>query len=256
MEFVDTHAHLYLDKFGEDIDDVVDRAVNSGVTSIYLPNIDENTILDLDQLNQRFPDVFNPMMGLHPCDVREDYVQQLKVIHDHLVNGRYVAIGEIGMDLYWDKTSKARQEDAFKIQCKWASDLGLPIAIHSRDATDELIEILEANQSWNITGVFHCFTGTTEQAERIIDLGFMLGIGGVVTFKNSDLRDVLKGVDIEHIVLETDAPFLTPTPHRGKRNESSYIPLIAQTISEVYQITLEEVAQVTTHNAGRLFGTD
>lgn len=256
MKFVDTHAHLYLDKFGEDIDDVVDRAINSGVTTIYLPNIDENTISDLDELNQRFPKVFKPMMGLHPCDVREDYEKQLQVIHGHLSKGSYVAIGEIGMDLYWDKTSQGRQEEAFKIQCKWASDLNLPIAIHSRDATDELIEILESNRQWNISGVFHCFTGTLEQAKRVIDLGFMLGIGGVVTFKNTTLRDVLMEVDLKHVVLETDSPFLAPTPHRGKRNESSYIPLIAQTLAEVYQISLEQVAAETTNNANRLFGTD
>mgnify|MGYP001598118216 CR=1 FL=1 len=254
MKFVDTHAHLYLDKFQEDIDQVVSNAISRGVSEIYLPNIDTDTLESLNALTLAYPHVFKPMIGLHPCDVKEDYQEKLRTLKVLADKVNYIAIGEIGMDLYWDKSTKDIQEDAFLIQCDWAKEYKLPIAIHSRDSTDELIDLLEVNRDLGIGGVFHCFTGTNAQAIKILDLGFYLGIGGVVTFKNSGLRDELKGLPLDRIVLETDAPFLAPVPHRGKRNESSYIPLIAEELTKVFNCDLSEIAKKTTENAHRLFG--
>jgi len=253
MKFIDTHAHLYLEQFQEDIEAVVKSATENGVSEIYLPNIDFSTLESLNSLVEAYPDIFRPMVGLHPCDVKEDYRNQLDLLKKEAFKGTYTAIGEIGMDLYWDKTTKVAQEEAFLTQCQWAKELELPIAIHSRDSTDELIEILQNHRELGISGVFHCFTGTKEQADQILDLGFYLGIGGVVTFKNSTLRNELKGIDIDRIVLETDAPFLAPVPHRGKRNESSYIPLVAEELSKVFDLSIEEIAEKTTANAHRLF---
>lgn len=251
--YIDTHAHLYAKEFEEDIDSVIKRAKGVGVDRIYLPNIDSDSITGLNALLEAHPSFFIGMMGLHPCSVDVAYEPALKVIKEELYKGHYCAVGEIGMDLYWDKSTKNIQELAFIEQCEWASDLNLPIAIHSRESTRELIDILKANQHLNIKGVFHCFGGSHDEAKEILDLGFYLGIGGVITFKNSTLKDVLKGIPLTSIVLETDAPYLAPTPYRGKRNESSYLTHIAEALSNVYGMSSEAIGERTSQNAKELF---
>ncbi|MCB9246605.1 MAG: TatD family hydrolase [Flavobacteriales bacterium] len=251
--WTDTHAHLYADEFKEDLELVVNRALKANVDRIFLPNIDVSSISGLKELTANYPDLFFGMMGLHPCSVDENYKDQLKILKEEITKGGYKAIGEIGMDLYWDQSTRLWQEEAFCIQCEWASELNLPIAIHSRDATTPLIELLEGHREWAISGVFHCFGGSLVEAERIIELGFYLGIGGVATFKNTDLREIIRQIPMDRILLETDAPYLAPVPFRGKRNESSYIPIIGQTIADVYHSTIDEIRRITTQNASRLF---
>lgn len=255
VELIDTHAHLYAEQFDEDVEDVLLRAKESGVSRVYLPNIDQDYVERLKSLYRAHEDFLRPMMGLHPCSVKDDYLKVLEGIRKEFDQKEinYVAVGEIGLDLYWDKSTKDIQIDAFKIQCQWAKDLNLPIAIHSRDATTDLIEILE-KEDYGIKGVFHCFGGTLEEARRIIDLDFKLGIGGVVTFKNSGLDKVVKDIELKHLILETDAPYLAPAPHRGKRNETSYIKLVAQKLSDIYNLSLNEIAQETSRGARELFG--
>lgn len=252
-DWIDTHAHLYADEFEEDIDGIIARAKEAGLSKILLPNIDLNSIGPLHALIDSTPDLFVGMMGLHPCSVDANYREYLLNIYDFLQQRNYAAVGEIGMDLYWDKSTRKWQEDAFCTQCEWASEKQLPIVVHSREATLELIEILEQNRQWNISGVFHCFTGSVDEAHRIIEMDFYLGIGGVVTFKNSDLRETLKQIPPERIVLETDSPYLAPVPFRGKRNESSYIPLIGETIAAVYEISTDMLRQITSKNARHIF---
>ena len=254
MQFIDTHAHLYLDQFDVDRDEVVRRALDSGVKKIYLPNIDSSSIESMLEMETNYPDVCLPMMGLHPCSVDAGYKEQLEIVRQWLDRRSFVAVGEIGTDLYWDKTYKAEQEDAFRTQIAWARELGIPVVIHSRDSLDWSIDIIEDEQDGSLGGVFHCFNGTVEQAARIVDLGFYMGLGGVATFKNSGMDNVVPHLDRGHCVLETDAPYLTPTPHRGKRNESAYVPLIAQRVADLWEMTAEEVADITTANANRLFG--
>lgn len=252
---IDTHAHIYAEEFEGDIMEVLDRANSSGVRKILLPNIDVESIESLKAMVQLEHDIIiHAMMGLHPCSVKEDYKAQLKVIESELRSGDYLAVGEIGMDLYWDKTKRAEQEDAFRIQCAWATELYLPIAIHCRESTDEIIQILKEYLRANtLSGVFHCFGGSVEQAAEILDLGFYLGIGGVLTFKYSNLREVLKSVPLDKIMLETDAPYLAPVPYRGKRNEPSYVREVASALSEVYNVSLDEIIEATSHNASELF---
>ena len=253
MEFIDTHAHLYAEQFEEDRDEMIQRAIAHGVTRVYLPNIDLASIPGMYALEAKYPNHCFPMMGLHPCSVKENFRVVLEEMETHLQERSFCAIGEIGMDLYWDKTFRKEQEEAFYIQCNWAMDRGIPIVIHSRDATQELIGLIEQINDKRLFGIFHCFGGSLEEAEQIISLGFLLGIGGVVTFKKSGLADTLRSIDLKNLVLETDAPYLSPTPYRGKRNESSYIPIIAQKIADSKSISIEEVAQTTTQNALRLF---
>ena len=250
--WIDTHAHIYLPQFAEDLEKVVQNAIDRQVDKILLPNIDDSSIDSLFSLCDQYPNYFYPMLGLHPCSVRENYKEQLSIIESRLTERTIIAIGEIGLDFYWDKTLIPQQEDAFLIQCKWAEDMNLPIVIHSRESIDRNIELLEENR-FNINGVFHCFTGSIEQAQRIIDLGFYLGIGGVLTFKNSGLKQVLQRIPIEHVLLETDAPYLAPVPFRGKRNESSYVVDIGQCLAEVKDMTVKDVAKITTQNAKALF---
>jgi TatD DNase family protein len=254
MSFIDTHAHLYLDKFSDDLDDVVIRAKEIGVEKILLPNIDLDSMARLKKLCTDHPHFFYGMMGLHPCDVKSDYQNVLAIMREELSNGQYVAVGEIGIDLYWDKTTLDIQKDAFRIQCEWAKELKLPVAIHARESFDEIFEVLEGVNNSDLKGVFHCFTGNEEQAKRIIGFeGFMFGIGGVITYPKSDLSSVLKSIPLEMLVLETDAPFLSPQPFRSKRNESSYLPFVAEKLASVYHLTIEEIGEATTSNAMNLF---
>lgn len=254
MEFIDTHAHLYLDRFESDIEEVIKNAIDSGVSKMLLPNIDSSTISVMNQLSQKFPHNCFPMIGLHPSDVKENFREELDIVKNEAVSGKYIAIGEIGIDLYWDKTFLKEQQESFAFQIELAKSLKLPIAIHARDSFNEIFEVLDQHNDDQLTGVLHCFTGNLQQAERIINYGgFKLGIGGVVTFKNGGLDKVIPHVDMDHLILETDAPFLAPTPYRGKRNESQYIPIIADKIASLKGMKIEEVAEITTKNALELF---
>jgi TatD DNase family protein len=250
---IDTHAHLYAEEFHQDIANVIERARSEGIDRVLLPNIDTNSIEPLKALVASYPDYCIPMMGLHPCSVSTDYKSQLAIIEKELDTNDYVAVGEIGIDLYWDKTTLDIQKDAFIIQCQWAVDRKLPVAIHARDSIDILIKVLQEEVKGELTGVFHCFGGDIDQAKAIEELGFYLGIGGVVTFKNTKLRDVLVSVSIDRIMVETDAPYLAPVPYRGKRNESSYLKQIISTLAEVYSTTPAEISAITTANALKLF---
>jgi len=250
---IDTHAHLYLEEFDDDRDHVMQRARDAGVKKIYLPNIDLETIDSMRSMIGRYPGQCLPMIGLHPCSVKEDYLSVLDAIHTEAAQHTYAAIGEIGTDLFWDQTFKKEQEVCFRDQLALAKALGLPVAIHSRETLDWNIQIVKENMDAKLRGVFHCFTGTVEQARQIIEMGFYLGIGGVLTFKNSGLAEVVAQLPMESLVLETDAPFLTPHPYRGKRNESGYLGLVAQKLAECHGRTLDEVARVTTANAEKLF---
>ncbi len=250
--FVDSHAHLYLDAFQEDREEVLERAKQQGVTHVFLPNIDVSTIDTLHQLEVE-SDLCHAMMGLHPCSVNETFDEELEIVKAHIARRRYAAIGEIGIDLHWDQTFLEQQKEAFKIQCQWARHGELPIVIHSRKSLDLLIDLLEKMAIPELSGIFHCFTGTIEQARRIIDLGFLIGIGGVVTFKNSDLASTLSKVDPKHVVLETDAPYLTPHPYRGRRNESAHVSLIAQALAQIYDMPVKEIGQMTSETSLALF---
>ncbi|NND06639.1 MAG: TatD family hydrolase [Saprospiraceae bacterium] len=250
---IDTHAHLYLEQFDDDRAEVMDRAQTAGVQQILLPNIDSKTVAAMHALVSAYPDRCKAMMGLHPCSVDKDVDRELVVVEQHLSQRPYVAVGEIGLDYYWDKTHIEEQKEAFRVQTKWAHSLALPIVIHSRDSIDDILEELEKLALPGLRGVFHCFTGDTTQIQRILDLSFLMGIGGVLTFKNGGLDKVAPSIPLNSIVLETDAPYLTPHPYRGKRNESSYVALVAEKLADILAMQLEEVAQITTRNAKDLF---
>ncbi len=251
---IDTHSHIYLKDFKEDFEDMLHRAKAVGITEIYLPNIDKDSIADLKRTALENP-MCKPMMGLHPGSVKENYKEQLAAVFKELEDPaqKFYAVGEIGIDLYWDKTFIEEQLKAFGIQIKKAKEMGLPIVIHCRDAFDEVFDVLEAYKDQNLFGIFHCFTGNVEQAHRAINLNMKLGIGGVVTFKNSGLDKVIEQIDLKHLVLETDAPYLAPTPFRGKRNEPSYTKHVAQKIAEVKKVSLREVDEITSANAKSVF---
>lgn len=253
MFLIDTHTHLYLEEFNSDRHEMVERAIEAGVYKMILPNIDRDSIDGMLELCQKFPENCLPMMGLHPTSVKENFEEELKIADEWLEKQKFYAIGETGIDLYWDKTHQKEQELAFVHQINLAKEHKLPIVIHSRNSFDELIAILENHIEPDLTGVFHCFTGNLDQAEKIINMGFMLGIGGVITFKNSGLDKVVDELTLDHIILETDAPFLAPLPYRGKRNESAYAQIIAQKIAEIKNITQDAVAEITSMNARRLF---
>lgn len=253
MEFIDTHTHLYLDKFAEDRDAVIQRAIDQSIKRMYLPNIDRSSIDDMLALEQKYPEYCFAMMGLHPCSVGPDYREQLAIVKDWLEQRDFKAVGEIGMDLYWDKTYRTEQEEVFRIQAGWAMERELPIVIHSRETIDLLIDLMQDIGDKRLFGIFHCFTGTAAQARAIIDLGFVLGIGGVATFKNAGLDKTLAEVPLEKLVLETDSPYLAPAPFRGKRNESSYLIKVAEKLSTIYGVGLDTVAQITTDNAKMIF---
>lgn len=252
--FVDTHTHLFVDSFDEDRTEVVKRAISGGVEKLLLPNIDADTIIPMQELCAEFPNNCYPMMGLHPGNVREDFEKELDIIQKHLFSGGYIAVGEIGMDLYWDKTFVEEQKEAFSRQVAWAKELNLPIAIHARDAFQEIFDILDELNDDSLKGVFHCFTGSKQDAEKVMSYGgFKMGIGGVVTYKNAGLDKTLADIPIDELILETDSPYLTPVPHRGKRNESSYLLHVAEKLSEIYGLKLSEVESITTKNAIELF---
>ena len=251
---IDTHTHIYLDRFKEDIDAILKRAAAVGVERFYLPNIDKESIADLKALAAAHDQIY-PMMGLHPSHVKEDWEEQLAAVWEELEGEtKYYAVGEIGIDLYWDRTFIAEQQEAFRRQIRKAKEMHLPIVIHCRDAFDETFEVLEAEADEQLFGIFHCFTGNLEQARRALALNLKLGIGGVVTFKNSGLDKVVAELKTEDLVLETDAPFLAPAPFRGKRNEPAYLEQIAQKIADIHQISKEEVTRITTENALKIFG--
>ncbi|MCB0519970.1 MAG: TatD family hydrolase [Lewinellaceae bacterium] len=249
----DTHTHLYLKEFDNDRVEMLERAKEAGVGKFYLPNIDSTTIGPMLEMEAGNPGVCVPMMGLHPGSVKANYEDELSIVEAWLSKRPFVAIGEIGIDLYWDKTFYEQQKASFIQQVEWAKVLRLPIIIHSRETIDLIIEILAGIKDEHLTGIFHCFTGTPQQAEEIISLGFFLGIGGVLTFKNAGLDKTVKDIPLDRIVLETDAPYLTPTPHRGKRNESAYLKLVAERLSSLKNMELEEVAAATTANAEKIF---
>lgn len=254
MQFTDTHTHIYDEQFKDDIDQVIQKAIAEGVTKMYMPNCDLETINAMHQLQDKYPDNCFSMMGLHPCYVKENYQDVLSAMEKFLPQRNYAAIGEIGLDYYWDKTFVSEQKNAFNTQIDWAINLNLPIVIHTRDAIEDAITLVNEKQNGNLRGIFHCFGGTLEQANKIIDLGFLLGIGGVVTFKNSNLSSVFLHIALDNIVLETDAPYLAPVPYRGKRNEPAYIPLVAQKLAEIYEKEVIEIANITQKNAANLFG--
>lgn len=257
MLLIDTHTHLFAKEFDSDIDEVIARAKKEGVQKFLLPNIDEDTIAAMRNLQAKFPNECYAMMGIHPCSVSKDYEQQLALVRNWHQKEKFIAVGEIGIDLYWDKSLLNEQKEAFKLQVELAKELKLPVVIHVRDSFNETLEIIDQLNDDNLTGVFHCFTGTIEQAKHIINYGgFKLGIGGVVTFKNSGLDKVVSEIDINHLVLETDSPYLAPTPHRGKRNESSYTKLVADKLSDIYAININEIAKITTQNALEIFKLD
>ncbi|MGB0887685.1 MAG: TatD family hydrolase [Vicingaceae bacterium] len=255
MVLTDTHTHLYSKQFKDDIDSVIQNCIDKGITRLFLPNIDSSSIDGMMVLELKYPDNCFPMMGLHPTSVKENFREELALMEEWLDRKDFCAIGEIGIDLYWDKTFLKQQQEAFRFQIELAKKYNLPFVIHSRDAFDEIFEILDELNDENMRGIFHCFTGTIEQANHIINYGdFKIGIGGVVTFKNSGLDKVVEQIDIKHLVLETDAPYLAPTPFRGKRNESSYLYNIAEKVADIYNISIEEVAKITTANSKQVFG--
>jgi len=250
---IDTHAHIYLQEFEKDIESVIQSALSVGVTQILLPNIDVTSIDAVNKLSEKYPKICKPMMGLHPCYVKENVEEQLTIIEKTLQQHPFIAVGEIGTDLYWDKTYWIQQQLAFTTQLNWAYELKLPVSIHSRESTREAIDIIKILKGKQPSGVFHCFSGTLEEAKEVIDLGFALGIGGVVTFKKSGLDELLNHIDLKNIVLETDSPYLAPVPYRGKRNEPAYLSYIKKKLSEVKQVSEEEVDTITTENAKRIF---
>ncbi|MCE2711225.1 MAG: TatD family hydrolase [Cryomorphaceae bacterium] len=255
MKFIDTHTHLFSDSFDEDRSEMIQRSISLGINTFLLPNIDISSIEKMHHLCSDFPNQCFPMMGLHPGSVGENWEKDLEVIQSHLFSGRkYVAVGEIGMDLYWDKTFQRQQEKVFRKQIAWAKELKLPIVIHAREAFEEIFSVLDDLADGSLTGVFHCFTGNAEQARKIMEYStFKIGIGGVLTFKKSGLDEVVKEIPMEYLVLETDSPYLAPVPHRGKRNESAFLMLVADKLAEVKQLRIEEVAAITTSNAQELF---
>ena len=255
MNFIDTHTHLFLNQFKDDIDDVIDIAIRSGITKMFLPNINSETTDSMLQLCEKYPENCFAMMGLHPCDVKKETMEkELLHVEEMLEKEKFISVGEIGLDLYWDKTTLEIQKMAFEFQIELAKKHKLPIVIHVRDSFLEAIEIVEKLNDENLSGVFHCFTGNVDDSKRITDLGnFYLGIGGVLTFKNSGVDKTIEKIDMKHLILETDSPYLAPTPYRGKRNESKYIVNIAEKLSEIKGLEIEEVAKITTENALNLF---
>jgi TatD DNase family protein len=254
MILTDTHTHLYYETDPEKLSDLMQRSLDNKVFRLFLPNVDSESIPLVFGLSELYPDHCFPMLGLHPCDVKANYKEELDSISKEIAQRKIYAIGEIGIDLHWDKSTLSIQQEAFRIQINWAKNLGLPIVIHCREAFDEIFEILNELKDDKLRGIFHCFSGTIEQANKVIGLGFYLGIGGVLTYKNSGLDKVVQDVSLEHLVLETDSPYLTPVPFRGKPKESSYLVYIAQKLADLKQVSLEQIAEVTTRNSRMVFG--
>jgi len=254
MIITDTHTHLYSEQFDEDRDEMMQRAIDAGVTRFFIPAIDSSYMNSMLDLEKSFPSNIFLMMGLHPTHVKENVEEELAFVKKWLDKREFYALGEIGIDLYWDKTLLKEQQTAFKTQIAWAKEKNLPIVIHCRDAFDEIFEVLEEVNDDKLFGIFHCFSGNLEQAKKAISYNMKLGIGGVVTFKNGKIDKFLNEIPLENIVLETDAPYLAPTPYRGKRNESSYITKVLDKLAEIYSTTPEKVAEITTLNSKNVFG--
>ena len=250
----DTHTHLYSSQFDEDRNEMIQRAKDAGISRFFIPAIDSSYTQRMLDLEKNYPNDVFLMMGLHPTSVKENYQEELAHVKEWLEQRDFYAIGEIGIDLYWDKTFLPQQQEAFRTQIQWAKEKKLPIVIHCRDAFDEIFEVLETEKGEDLFGIFHCFTGTFEQAEKAISYNMKLGIGGVTTFKNGKIDKFLHQIGIEHIVLETDAPYLAPTPYRGKRNESSYITNIVDKLVDIYGLTFDEISEITTQNSKDVFG--
>lgn len=252
---IDTHTHLYSNQFDEDREEMIRRAIEKGVTHFFLPAISSEIHKKMLALESQYSNQIFAMMGLHPCDVKpETWEKELDIVRQYLDKRKFCAIGEIGIDLYWDKNTLDIQIQAFERQIDWAIDLDKPIVIHTRESFDELFEVLERRKHPKLRGILHCFSGNLEQAKKAIDLGFSLGIGGVVTFKNGKIDQFLKEIPLKHIVLETDSPYLAPVPHRGKRNESSFLDLVVGKLVDIYQLDFKEIDRITTENALKIFG--
>jgi TatD DNase family protein len=249
----DTHTHLYSEQFDEDREAMIKRAKDIGVSRFFIPAIDSTYTDRMMALEKNYPNDVFLMMGLHPTSVKENYLDELALVRDWIDKRNFFAIGEIGIDLYWDKTFLPQQQEAFKTQIQWAKEKELPIVIHCRDAFDEIFEVLETEKGDDLYGIFHCFTGTLEQAHKAISYNMKLGIGGVATFKNGKIDQFLNQIGIKHIVLETDAPYLAPTPYRGKRNESSYIAQVVDKLVDIYGLTFDEISEITTQNSKDIF---
>lgn len=250
--FIDTHAHIYSEEFKDDLENMLANAANSGITDIYMPNIDSTSIDEMMRIATKHKNC-HAMMGLHPCYVKENYKEELAIVEKNLADHTFSGVGEIGIDLYWDKTFAEEQEIAFRRQIALAKEHGLPFVIHSRDSLDITIDIVTELQDGSLSGIFHCFNGTLDQAKRIMDTGFLMGIGGVITYKNSGVDKVVADIPIEFLVLETDAPYLSPVPYRGKRNECAYISVIADKLAEIKEITKSEIGALTTINTNKIF---
>lgn len=251
---IDTHAHIYAEEFIEDIDVMISSAKKAGIGRIYMPNIDAESIMPMLKIEASYPEYCFPMMGLHPCYVGTEPERSLTIVEEWLGKRSFCAIGEVGLDYYWDKTNAEEQKFAFERQLQWAQELDVPIIIHSRKSLDDCIEIIKKYQKGKLRGIFHCFSGSLEESKRIEGLGFLMGIGGVITYKNAGLKEVVKHISINNLVLETDAPYLTPVPYRGKRNEPAYIQFIAEALADAKEIAVEEVSSITSQNAMKLFG--
>ncbi len=253
--WIDTHAHIFSEQFKNDVPDILGRAQDVGVKKMFMPNIDHTSIDAMLELEDKNPTLCISMMGLHPCSVKKDFERELYIVEEWLAKRKFAAVGEMGTDLYWDKTFWEQQKEAFTIQVGWAKKYKLPIVIHCRESMNETIELLEPLLGDGLTGVFHCFSGTLEQARKITNMGFYLGLGGVVTFKNGGMDQVVPDLELDNLVLETDSPYLAPVPYRGKRNEPSFIPLVADKIMSLKNLSRTELQQITTRNAERLFGS-
>jgi TatD DNase family protein len=253
MVYTDTHTHFYYETDEGKQAEMLQRCLDNNISRLFLPNVDVSSVELMFNIVDRWPQNFFPMLGLHPCDVKTNWQEEIEKIKIAGAGKKIYAIGEIGIDLYWDKTLLAEQLQAFELQIQWAKDLDLPIVIHCRDAFDETYEVLQRLNDDKLRGIFHCFSGTVEQAHKVIDVGFYLGIGGVVTYKNAGLDKVVQQIDLKHFVLETDSPYLTPVPFRGKPNESSYLKYVAEKIADLHQVDVAEVARITTENSKTIF---
>ena len=253
MKLIDTHTHLYVEAFDEDREEIIQKAIKIGIERFYLPSIDSSYTSRMLDLESKYPDHIRLMIGLHPTHVKDNYKDELHHVDQCLNKYDFSAVGEIGIDLYWDKSFLKNQQEAFDLQISWAKEKKMPVVIHCRDAFDEVFEVLQGHRCNNLSGIFHCFSGTKEQAEMVIDMKFKLGIGGIVTFKNGKIDKFLDQISIDHIVLETDAPYLAPTPFRGKRNQSEYLVYILKKLTKIYKKSEKEIAAITTKNALSVF---
>ena len=251
--YIDSHAHIYADAFGADRKEAIRKATDTGVAQILMPNIDHTSVEEMLRTESDHPGTCLAMMGLHPCSVQKNFEQELYAVENWLSKRKFIAIGETGIDLYWDKTFLTQQQEALRIQVRWAKQYQIPIVLHTREAFSEVYDIIAQEQDGSLTGVFHCFSGTPAEAEKVIKLGFYMGIGGVATFKNGGLDKVIPDISLDHILLETDCPYLAPVPYRGKRNEPAYLPLIAQRLADLKKDNLNQIAQKTTANTRKLF---